>query len=63
MSFGLTNVSSTFTTLIIEVSQPYFGKFVVMYLDGILIYSDNVGKHLYHTRLVLEALEKCYTST
>jgi len=58
LSFGLTNAPATFQTLMNDVLRPYLDKFVIVYLDDILIYSRNREEHLEHVRLVLEALRQ-----
>jgi len=58
MPFGLTNAPSTFMILINEVLKPFFFKFVVVYLDDILIFSRTKEEHLEHVRKVLQRLKE-----
>ena len=56
MSFGLTNAPDTFSRLMNSVFMEYLDKFVMVYLDGILIYSKSEEEHAEHLRLVLMKL-------
>ena len=58
MSFGLTNAPATFSRLTNSVFMEYLDKFVVVYLDDILIYSKNEEEHAEHLRLVLTKLRE-----
>ena len=56
MPFGLSNAPSVFQRLMNRVLAPYIGRFVMVYLDDIVIFSRSAMDHDEHVRLVLEAL-------
>jgi hypothetical protein len=58
LPFGLTGAPSTFMHLMNQVLNPFIDKFVVVYLDDILIYSQDLEQHKQHVRAVLEQLRK-----
>ncbi|KAH0705906.1 hypothetical protein KY285_010431 [Solanum tuberosum] len=57
MSFGLTNAPTTFMDLMNRVFKPYLDMFVIIFIDGILIYSKNEEDHASHLRIVLQTLK------
>ncbi|WVZ71031.1 hypothetical protein U9M48_019658, partial [Paspalum notatum var. saurae] len=63
MSFGLTNAPAYFMNLMNKVFMEYLDKFVVVFIDDILIYSKTEEEHEEHLRLVLQKLRdhKLYT--
>jgi hypothetical protein len=56
MSFGLTNAPSYFMYLMNSVFMDYLDKFVVVFIDDILVYSQNEQEHEEHLRKVLQRL-------
>jgi hypothetical protein len=56
MSFGLTNAPAYFMYLMNKVFMEYLDKFIVVFIDDILIFSNTVEEHEEHLRLVLEKL-------
>ena len=56
MSFGLTNALAYFMYLMNSVFMPKLDKFVVVFIDDILIYSKNEEDHANHLRVVLQRL-------
>jgi len=56
MPFRLSNAPSTYMILMNEMLKEFIGKFVIVYLDDILIFSRTKGEHLQHLRRVLEKL-------
>ncbi|GJS15384.1 putative reverse transcriptase domain-containing protein [Tanacetum coccineum] len=58
MPFGLTNAPAVFMDLINWVCKPYLDKFIIVFIDDILIYSKNKQEHEGHLKLILELLKK-----
>ena len=57
MSFGLTNAPSAFMDMMNRVFEDYLEKFIIVFIDDILIYSKDKKEHAQHLRLVLQRLE------
>nr|GEW67070.1 putative reverse transcriptase domain-containing protein [Tanacetum cinerariifolium] len=62
MPFGLTNAPTVFMDLMNRVCKPYLDKFVIVFIDDILIYSRNKKDHEEHLKATLEMLKKMLNS-
>nr|GEW92280.1 reverse transcriptase domain-containing protein [Tanacetum cinerariifolium] len=58
MPFGLTNTPAVFMDLMNRVCKPYLDKFVIVFIDDILIYSKDEKEHEEHLKTILELLKK-----
>ncbi|GJY26058.1 putative reverse transcriptase domain-containing protein [Tanacetum coccineum] len=58
MPYGLTNASMVFIDLMNRVCKPYLDKFVIVFIDDILIYSKSKQEQEEHLKLILELLKK-----
>ncbi|GJU87787.1 putative reverse transcriptase domain-containing protein [Tanacetum coccineum] len=58
MLFGLTNARAVFMDLMNRVCKPYLNKFVIIFIDDIMIYSKKKQEPEEHLKLILELLKK-----
>ena len=58
MPFGLNNALVTFQRLMNKVFRQYIGKFVQVYLDDVIIYSNNLDEHKRYIKAVLEKIRE-----
>ena len=56
MPFVLTNAPTAFMDLMNRVFKPYLDRFVVVFIDDILVYSKTRGDYATHLRIVLQTL-------
>ena len=57
LSFGLTNAPKTCQAAMNDMLRPFLGKFVVVYINDILIYCNTVEEHAPHVRQVLDLVQ------
>ena len=58
MPFGLTNAPAAFMDLMNKVFSPYLDKFVIVFIDDILVYSGSSEEHAEHLQTVLQILRE-----
>ncbi|WMV23780.1 hypothetical protein MTR67_017165 [Solanum verrucosum] len=58
MPFGLTNGPATFMDMMNRVFKPYLDRFVIVFIDDILVYSRTYEDHEQHLMMVLQALRE-----
>ncbi|GMI86385.1 hypothetical protein HRI_002307800 [Hibiscus trionum] len=58
MSFGLTNSPSTFQATMNDIFRPHLRRFVLIFLDDILVFSRTWKDHIFHLRTVLQLLKQ-----
>jgi hypothetical protein len=56
MPFRLSNAPTTFQSLMNDISRNYLRKFILVFLDDILVYNKDMTEHLHHLRVVFELL-------
>ena len=57
MPFGLTNAPVAFMDLVNRVFEDFLNKFIIVFIDDILVYSKNKEEHAQHLRSVLQRLQ------
>ena len=58
LSFRLTNAPAAFIDLMNQVFRPFLDRFIIVFIDDILVYSRSEEKHVMHLRVVLQTLRE-----
>lgn len=58
MPFGLSNAPSTFQATMNDMFRPFLCKFILVFFDDILIFSQQLSHHIQHLELVFEQLDQ-----
>ena len=58
MPFGLTNAPTVFMNLMTRVFQPYLDRFVIVFINDMLVYLGSLEEHSEHLRIVLQTLRE-----
>jgi hypothetical protein len=58
MPFKLTNAPATFNTFMNNIFRKWFGDFVVVYIDNVLVYNNFMEEHVEHLRRVFQKLKE-----
>ena len=58
MPFGLTNAPAAFMYLMNRVFQSYLDRFIIVFINDILVYSCSLEEHSKHLRIVLQTLRE-----
>ena len=58
MPFGFRNAPATFVRLMDEVFHDYLDKFLIVYLDDIVVYRRNLQEHLHHLEIIFQRLRQ-----
>ena len=58
MPIGFTNAPAAFMDLMNRVFHPYLDQFVVVFIDGTLVYSKDAEEHEHHLRIILQTLRE-----
>lgn len=56
MPFGLTNVPASFQALMNHVFKPFLRKFVIIFFDDLLVYSQSPADHFHHLKLIFQTI-------
>ena len=58
MPFGLTNAPATFQCVMNSIFSGYIRKFILVFMDDILVYSKSLSEHLEHLKVVFQILQQ-----